>query len=69
MTQTQTNFILNEQNDDVRAHVGTPEMPLEQGKILGGGGGGFELSKRVCVGDRYPIYYSLLGDILFEYMA
>ena len=39
---TQTNFISNEQHDDVRAHVGTPEMPLENGKILGGGGGGFE---------------------------
>jgi hypothetical protein len=43
MTETQTNFILNEQNDDVRAHVGEPEMPLEKGKSLRGrGGGGFE---------------------------
>ncbi len=37
---TQTNFILNEQHDDVRARVGEPEMPLENGIILGGGGGG-----------------------------
>ncbi len=48
---TQTNFILNEQNDDVRAHVGEPEMPLEKEKILGGGGGGVRMiDSRVCVG-------------------